>query len=186
LKGEFEMNWKKALLVIVVLGFAFVLLVAATIGLAVTSAVVAVVDSGVVQPVVEAIDEVTEGASRLQIELDEETITFTNPDNGRSRVIVPGARVRDGYFELDGPEITIVDPENGETRVIVPDLPRVPRVIVNGEDHHLYWTANPLAPIGFFFRGVFTLTAVALIVVGAYLLLRARRQDQSADKAKSV
>ena len=180
------MNWKKALLVILVLGFAFVLLVAATIGLAVTSAVVAVVDSGVVQPVVEAIDDVADGASRLQVELDEESITFTNPDNGRSRVIVPGVRVREDYFELNGPEITIVDPENGKTRVIVPNLPRVPRVIVNGEDHHFYWTANPLAPIGFFFRGVATLMAAALIVLGAYLLLRSRRQDEPVEKAKSV
>lgn len=178
------MNWKKALLAVVLLGFAFVLLVTATIGVAVTSAIAAVVESGIVEPVVDAVDEVTAGADRLHIELDESSITFTNPDNGRSRVIVPGARVHNERLELNGPEITIIDPESGDTRVIVPDLPRVPRFIVDGNDHQVYWSANPLAPIGFFFRGLGTLIAVTLIATGAYLLLRNRKPAPAKDKVE--
>ena len=180
------MNWKKALLVVVILGFAFVMLVAATVGVAVTAVVATVVDSGIVEPVVEAIDEVTAGADRLHIELDESSITFTNPDTGRSRVIIPGVRVQGERLELNGPEITIIDPENGETRVIVPDLPRGPRFIVDGNDHQVYWSANPLAPIGFFFRGMGTLFAVALIATGAYLLLKNRKETSAKEKVETL
>ena len=179
------MNWKKALLVVVLLGFAFVLLVTATIGVVITTAIAAVADSGIVEPIVDAVDEVTTGADRLYIELDESSITFTNPDNGRSRVIVPGARVHNERLELNGPEITIIDPESGDTRVIVPDLPRLPRVIVDGSDHQVYWSANPLAPIGFFFRGLGTLIALTLIATGAYLLLRNRKQVQVKEKVET-
>ena len=180
------MNWKKVLLVVVIFGFAFVILVAATIGVAVTAVAATVVDSGLIQPVIEAVDEVTDGADRLHIELDESSITFTNPDNGRSRVIIPGVRVQGERLELNGPEITIIDPESGDTRVIVPDLPRVPRVIVDSNDHHVYWSPNPLAPIGFFFRGMGTLFAVALIATGAYLLLKNRKTAPAKDKAETL
>lgn len=180
------MKLMKVLLVVALLGFAFVLLVTATIGVAVTSAVAAVVESGVVEPVIDAVDEVTAGADRLHIELDESSITFTNPDNGRSRVIVPGARVHNERLELNGPEITIIDPESGDTRVIVPDLPRVPRFIVDDNDHQVYWPVNPLAPIGFFFRGLVTLMAVTLIASGAYLLLKNRRQAPAKENGKAV
>lgn len=179
------MKWMKALLVVVLLGFAFLLLVTATIGVAVTTAVAAVVESGVVEPIVDAVDEVSAGADRLRIELDEESITFTNPDNGRSRVIVPGVRVQNERLELNGPEFTIIDPESGDSRVIVPDLPRVPRIIVDGNDHQVYWSANPLAPIGFFFRGLGTLIALTLIATGAYLLWRNRKQVQVKEKAET-
>jgi hypothetical protein len=176
------MSWKKALLVVLVLGFGFVLLVAATIGIAATAAVVSVVDSGVIEPVVDAVEEVTAGSNRLHIELDDESITLTNPDTGRSRVIVPGERIGDGVARWDGPEFTIVDPESGEVRVIVPDFPRVPRVVVNGENHQFYWTTNPFSALGFFFRGLVTLMALGLVATGAYLLLRNRRQEST--KAK--
>jgi hypothetical protein len=180
------MNWKKALLVVVILGIAFVMLVAATIGVAVTAVAATVVDSGIVEPIIEAVDEVTAGADRLHIELDESSITFTNPDNGRSRVIIPGVRVQGERLELNGPKITIIDPENGETRVIVPDLPRVPRIVVDGNDHQVYWSHNPLAPIGFFFRGMGTLFAVALIATGAYLLLKNRKEASAKEKVDTL
>jgi len=180
------MNWKKALLVVVILGFAFVMLVAATIGVAVTAVAATVVDSGIVEPIVEAVDEVTAGADRLHIELDESSITFTNPDNGRSRVIIPGVRVQGERLELNGPKITIIDPENGETRVIVPDLPRVPWIVVDGNDHQVYWSHNPLAPIGFFFRGMGTLFAIALIATGAYLLLKNRKEASAKEKVDTL
>ena len=180
------MNWKKALLVVVLLGFAFVFLVVATIGVAVTAVAATVFESGIVEPIVEAVDEVTAGADRLHIELDESSITFTNPDNGRSRVIVPGVRVQNERLELNGPEITIIDPENGETRVIVPELFGIPRVVVDGNDHQIYWSHNPLAPVGFFFRGVGTLFAVTLIAAGAYLLLKNRNAAQAKEKAETL
>ncbi len=179
-------SWMKVLLVVVLLGFAFVMLVAATIGVAVTAVAATVVDSGLVEPIINAVDEVTAGADRLHIELDESSITFTNPDNGRSRVIVPGVRVQDDRLELNGPEITIVDPENGETRVFIPDLPRFPRVIVDGNDHQLYWSHNPLAPVDFFFRGMGTLFAIALIATGAYLLLRNRKEAPAKEKVETL
>ena len=59
------MNWKKALLVLVLAGFAFVFFVVAAVGFAATAAVtaaaVAISESGVVQ----AFEEVADGAERI-------------------------------------------------------------------------------------------------------------------------
>lgn len=178
------MSWKKALLAVLVLGFGFVLLIAATIGIAATAAVVSVVDSGIVEPIVDAVNEVTAGSNRLNIEVDEESITLRNPDTGRSRVIIHGGRINGDVYEWDGPEFTIVNPENGEARVIVPDFPRVPRVVANGEHHRVYWSSNPLSTLGFFFRGLVTLMALGLVATGAYVLLRSRRQESLKEKGE--
>ncbi len=178
------MSWKKALLVVLVLGFGFVLLIAATIGIAATAAVVSVVDSGVIEPIVDAVDEVAAGSNRLHIEVDEDSVTLRNPDTGRSRVIVPGGRINSDVFEWDGPEFTIVDPENGEARVIVPNLPWGHRIIVNGDTQRVHWSGNPFSALGFFFRGLVTLMALGLVATGAYLLLKNRRQESVKEKGE--
>ena len=176
------MNWKKALLVVVLLGVALMLFVVATVGIAVTAAAVAVAESGVVEPVIDAVSEVTDNAERLRVDIDENTVTLTDPDSGRSRVIVSGQRFRGDWAEVHVPEITITDPNSGETRVIVPDLPRrVPRVVFDAEDHIVYWPGHVL---GTFFRGLFTLLAIGMVATGAWLLLRNRRTVSAKEKGE--
>ena len=114
------MNWKKALLVLVIAGFALVFFAVAAVGLiataAATTAAVAISESGVVQ----AFEEVADGAERLQIEADGNTITFTNPDSGESRVVVTDEHIGRGRIDFNLPEITITDAEGGESVVFGP------------------------------------------------------------------
>jgi hypothetical protein len=83
------MNWKKALLVVLLGGFTLVFFVVATVGFlattAVTTAAVAISESGVV----EVFEEVAGGAEHLQVNVDGQSITFTDVDIGESRVIIP-------------------------------------------------------------------------------------------------
>jgi hypothetical protein len=133
------MNWKKALLVLVVAGFALVFFAVAAVGLVatagVTAAAIAISESGVVQ----AFEEVADGAERLQIEADGNTITFTNPDSGESRVVVTDEHIGRGRVEVNGPEITITDAESGESVVFGP-APRgdvevtVPQITITDPD----------------------------------------------------
>lgn len=115
------MNLLKAL-VVVVLGISVVIFLAvAVIGVvataAVTTAAVAISESGVVQ----AFEEVADGAERVQIEVDEGSISFTNPDSGESRVVITETGLRGSRLELNVPEIAVTD-GLGERRVIVPGL----------------------------------------------------------------
>lgn len=182
------MNWKRALLVVVLLGFAFVLLVTATIGVAVTSVVAAVADSGVVEPVFDAVSEVVDDAERLQINVDDTGVTITNLDNGRSRIIETEPRFRGDRSEIILPRVTITDPDSGDSRVIVPDMPeRFPSFVFENDEHVVYWPNTDFgpnqvfAPLGFFFRGLTTLMALALVATGAWLLLRNRRAKEEAE-----
>ena len=143
------MNWKKALLITALGLFALVFFVVAAAGVLATAALgataVAISESGVVQ----AFEEVADGARRLEIQVDENSVTFSNPDSGESRtlsaqeasaggridwnlpqitvtdvdggsrVVIPGLR---GPDELVMPEITITDPDNGQSRVIRPNV----------------------------------------------------------------
>jgi hypothetical protein len=124
------MNWKKALLVVLLGGFALVFLVVALVGFvataAVTTAAVAISESGVV----EAFEEVADGAEQLQVDVDGQSITFTNLDNGESRVIFTDERGRSERVEFSLPKITIIDAENGESLVIVPGLQSAGEVII--------------------------------------------------------
>ena len=70
------MNWKKALLVVLLGGFTLVFFVVAA---------VAISESGVV----EVFEEVAGGAEHLQVNVDGQSITFTDVDIGESRVIIP-------------------------------------------------------------------------------------------------
>jgi hypothetical protein len=79
------------------------------------------------------------------------------------------------------PEIIITDPDNGHSRVIRPAADnRVPRVVWDA-DHD--WTYHGpelgLRIVGGIFRGLFSLTALVLIIAGLYLLLRNRHQAQA-------
>ena len=200
------MNWKKALLVLVVAGFALVFFAVAAVGLAatagVTAAAIAISESGVVQ----AFEEVAEGAERLQIDVDGNSVTFTNPDSGESRVVVtdehlgrgrvdfnlPEITVTDGEsgervvfgpgprgeIEVTVPQITITDPDSGQSRVIRPSADfRAPRVVWDGD--HYYGPDRALGLVGDMFQAMFTLAALVLIAAGAFLLLRNRRQAQT-------
>ena len=200
------MNWKKALLVLVIAGFALVFFAVAAVGLIATAAVataaVAISESGVVQ----AFEEVADGTERLQIEADGNTITFTNPDSGESRVVVtdehvgrgrvdfnlPEITITDaeggesvvfgpgprGDAEVSVPQITITDPDSGQSRVIRPHTDfRAPRVVWDGD--HYYGPEQALGLIGDMFSAMFTLAALVLIAAGAFLLLRNRRQAQT-------
>lgn len=178
------MNWKRALLAVVLLGFAFLLLVSATIGLAVTAVAATVVDSGLVEPVFDAVSEVAEGADRLRIEIDESEVVFTNLDNGQSRIIETELRSLDDRLEVAIPEVTITDPESGRIQILTPNLPeRLPRIIFEADEHMVYLPnayVGP-APFSFFFRGLTTLMALALVATGAWLLLRNRRAKEKAE-----
>ncbi len=176
------MNWKRALLVVVLLGFAFVLLVTATIGVAITSVVAAVAESGVVEPVVDAVSEVVDDADRLRIEVDDSEIIITNMDNGRSRIIATEPRFRGDQLEILVPKITITDPDSGDSQIIVPDLPQhLPSFVFENDEHVVYWSNHVFAPMGFFFRGLTTLMALALVATGAWLLLRNRRAKEKVE-----
>ena len=129
------MNWMKALLIVVLAGFALVFLVVAAVGLAATAAVttaaVAVSESGVVQ----AFEEVAEGAERLQIDVDDNSITFTDPDSGESRVVTVDEHIGRGRVEVNVPEVKVTVPEVPKVDVSVPEVkvtvPEVPKVDVS-------------------------------------------------------
>jgi len=114
-------NWKKALLVTVVGIFVLVFFVVAAAGLLATAALgaaaAAISDSGLVQ----AFEEVADGADRLQIQIDEHSVTITNPDSGESRIVTSEDALGRGRFDLNLPEITVTDIQ-GEGRVFVPGL----------------------------------------------------------------
>jgi len=116
------MNWKKAILAVLLASFALVLFVVAVIGFvttaAATTAALVISESGVV----EAFEEVADGAERLQINADGQSITFTNLDSGESRVIFTDESSRSERVEFNLPEITITDVDSGESRVIIPGL----------------------------------------------------------------
>ena len=116
------MNWKKALLVFVLAGFALVFLAVAAVGLlataGLTAAAVAISESGVVQ----AFEEVAEGAERLQIDVDDNSITFTNPDSGESRVVTTDEYIGRGRVRVDVPKVEVNVPD---VRVTVPEVPKV-------------------------------------------------------------
>ena len=206
------MNWKKAVLITVVGVFALVFFVVAAAGLLATAAIgaaaVAISESGVVQ----AFEEVSAGADRVQIDIDENSVTFTNPDSGESRTVTSGEYLGHGRIDLnvpeitvtdgDGqsrvivpglrsvdelvlPEITITDPDSGQSRVIRPNTRfdgefRAPRVVWDNDgDWTYYGPEHGLRLVGGIFRGLFTLVALALILAGAYLLLRNRNQAQA-------
>jgi hypothetical protein len=162
-QGVETMNWKKALLVLVLAGFALVFFVVAAVGLAATAAVttaaVAISESGVVQ----AFEDVADGAERIQIDVDGNSVTFTNPDSGESRVVVAEEHLGRGRLHFNLPEITVTDAESGEKVVIGPG-PRgqvdvtVPSVTITDPDSG---------------------QSRVLIAAGAYILLRNRRQAQT-------
>lgn len=162
------MNWKKALLIVVVLGFAFLLFVAAAIGITAVTAVAAIVEHGVVDTTVssvaEAVDEVAREVERVEITVPR--IGVREMDGLRDRVEV----------ELDTPRITVTETDSGRSRVIVPNLSLGERRIVfDGSRHHLFWSNQFLAPLASLLRGLVTLVALSLVAVGAWLLLKNRR-----------
>ncbi len=114
------MNWKKTLLGLVLAGFALVLFAVAAVGLiataAITTAAVAIAESGVV----EAFEEVAGDAERLQIDVDDNSITFTNPDSGESRVVTSDEHLGRDRVDFNLPQITITDAEGGESVVLAP------------------------------------------------------------------
>ena len=123
------MNWKKALLVVTVSIFALVFFFVAATGLLATAALgaaaVAISDSGVV----EAFEEVADGADRLQIDINDNSVTFSNPDSGESRTITSNEIAGSGRIEFDMPEITITD-SAGESRVVVPSVRSVDELVM--------------------------------------------------------
>ncbi len=200
--------FKKVLLVVVVSIMALVLLavavagVAATAGLATAAHVIS--ESGVVQ----AFEEVADGADRLQIEVNENSITFTNPDSGESRTVTANERFSSGRVQFDlpevtvtdadgervvvspgtrfqgevtMPEITITDPDNGQSRVIIPNVERFDNTF---RAPRVFWDGRDYGPltglrlVGEFLSGLFTLALLALVGVVAYVLLRNRRREQ--------
>ncbi len=202
------MNWKKALLVSVLAFTALIVFAVAAVGLLATAglatAAVAISESGVVQ----AFEEVAVDAERLQIVVDENSVTFTNPDSGESRTVTASGTNGRGRIDLSFsessatgaagesrvivpalpgvdepsiPEITITDPDSGQSRVIRPNADiRVPRVVW---DDTFDWTYHGpelgLRIVGGIFRGLFNLAALVLIAAGVYLLIRNRRQAQA-------
>jgi len=200
--------FKKVLLVVVVSIMALVFLtvavagVAATAGLATAAHVIS--ESGVVQ----AFEEVAAGADRLHIEVDGNSVTFTNPDSGESRTVTSNERLSSGRVEFDLPELTITDvdgdtvvlspgsrlegqvtlPEititetdNGQSRVIIPNVERFDGT---GRAPRIVWdgreysSLSGLRFVGEFLRGMFTLALLVVIGAVAYVLLRNRRQEQ--------
>jgi hypothetical protein len=206
--------FKKVVLIVVVSFMALVMLavavagVAATAGLATAAAVIS--ESGVV----EAFEEVADGADRLQIELQDNSVTFTNPDSGESRTIVanerfgrgrvqfdlPEVTVSDadgetvvfspGWYVEDGvrlPEITITDPDTGQSRVIVPSSERIEDGRGSARivvNGREYGSFYGLRFVGEFLRGLFVLAALVLIGAGAFVLLR--RRDRQLEKVEPV
>ena len=172
------MNWKKALLISVVGFFVLVFFAVAALGLLATAGLAAaaavISDSGVVQ----AFEEVAVDAQRLQIDIDDNSVTFTNPDSGESRTVTSREISGRGRIDFNLPEITITNPDNGQSRVIRPNTDiRAPRVVWDGDSHWAYdGPSLGLRIVGGFFRGLFNLVALTLIAVGAYLLIRNRRQ----------
>jgi hypothetical protein len=200
--------FKKVVLVVVVSFMALVFLalavagVAAAAGLATAAAVIS--DSGVVQ----AFEEVADGADRLEISVDENSITFTNPDSGQSRTVTAEEPFGHGrvQFDLSGltvtgsdgetvvvspvgsingevrlPEITITNPDNGESRVIVPSAERFDnnfRVPRITWDGRDYGALTGLRILGQFVRGLFTLALLLVVAVIAYALLRNRSRHE--------
>jgi hypothetical protein len=123
------MNWKKALLVVTVSIFALVFFFIAATGLLATAALgaaaVAISESGVVQ----AFEEVADGADRLQIDVNDNSVTFTNPDSGESRTVTSSETNGRGRIEFDMPQITITD-SAGDSRVIVPGVRSVDELVM--------------------------------------------------------
>jgi hypothetical protein len=179
------MNWKKALLVTVLGLFALVIFAMAALGLlaaaGVATAAAVISDSGVVQ----AFEEVADGAQRLQIDIADNSVTFTNPDSGESRTVTSREVAGRGRIDLNLPEITVTNPDNGQSRVIRPSTDiRVPRVVWDGDSNWTY--SGPglgLRIVGGIFHGLFNLAALVLIAAGVYLLIRNRRQA-NAEAAK--
>jgi hypothetical protein len=179
------MNWKKALLVTLVGLFALMIFAVAAVGLLATAglatAAAVIANSGVV----EAFEEVADDAQRLQIDIDDNSVTFTNPDNGESRTVTSQQLRGRGRIDFNLPEITITNPDNGQSRVIRPsterfeDAQRAPRVVWDGDADWVYYGPDlGLRIMGSIFRGLFSLTALALIAAGVYLLIRNRRQTR--------
>lgn len=200
--------FKKVVLVVVVSIMALVFLavaaagVAATAGLATAAHVIS--ESGVVQ----AFEEVAEGADTLQIEVDENSVTFTNPDSGESRTVTSNERFSSGRFQFylpeltitdaDGervvvshgsriegdvtlPEITITDPDNGQSRVIIPNAERFDSSFRAPRivwGGQEYGSLTGLRIVGEFLRGLFSLAFLVLVAAVAYVLLRNRRREQ--------
>ncbi len=200
--------FKKVVLVVVVSFMALVFLalavagVAATAGLATAAAVIS--DSGVVQ----AFEEVADGADHLQIEVDENSVTFTNPDSGESRTVTSGERLSSGRVQFNLPEVTVTD-SDGE-RVVVSPGSRVegqvtlPEITITGADNEQsrviipsaeqfdgtfraprivwdgrdYGSLSGLRIVGRFLSGLFTLGLLVVVGLVAYVLLRNRRQEQ--------
>ena len=224
------MNWKKALLITVLAVFALVFFAVAAVGFAATAAVTAAAVAISESDVVQAFEEVADGAERLQIDIDENSLTVTNLDSGESRTVVgdgqfgrgrvdfnlPEITITDadggqsvvfspgqaGEGEVSVPQITITDPDSGQSRVIRPNMDfqsefRAPRVVWDPSDvwdgdydwhdfDHEFGPGTGLRIVGGFFRGLFNLTALVLIVAGAFLLLRNRNRRQAQDKLDQV
>jgi hypothetical protein len=112
------MNWKKALLVLVIGTFALVFFTVAAVGCAATAAVTAAAaaidESGVVQ----AFEEVADGAERLQVDIDENALTVTNLDTGESMVVRDDSSA---HVDWDMPEITVTESRDGAGQIIVSD-----------------------------------------------------------------
>ena len=112
------MNWKKFLLVLVLGTFALVFFTVAAVGcaatVAVSAAAAAIDESGVVQ----AFEEVAAGAERLQVDLDENSLTVTNLDSGESRVVMAESA---GRVDANMPEITITESGDGAGQIILAD-----------------------------------------------------------------
>jgi len=186
------MNWKKALLVSVLAFTALVIFAVAAVGLLATAglatAAAVISDSGVVQ----AFEEVAVDAQRLQIDVADNSVTITNPDSGESRTVTSRDISGRGRIDFNLPEITITNPDSGQSRVIRPNTDiRVPRVVWDGDYDWTYHGPNlGLRIVGGIFHGLFNLVALTLIVAGAYLLIRNRRQanvDQvDVDKSQKV
>jgi len=205
--------FKKVLLIAVVSFVALVFLAVAVAGVAATAGLaaagVAISESGVV----DAFEEVADGADRLQIELDDNSVTFTNLDSGESRTVtsnesygrrrlqfdLPGVVVRNSRGETvvssqgllaEGevrlPEITITDPDSGQSRVISPDTVYTDEI----RGPRVVWDGQWNGPLtglrmfGEFISGLFTLTVLALVALVAYVVLRNRRREQ--DKLEAV
>lgn len=165
--------FKKVLVgTLVALGLLFLLITALTItGLAVAGSVIgAALDNIVVETV--------DGAEVSDFELNGQDVVIRGND-GEVSVRVPDFSVSGSEGEIDFhlPEVIVRD-EDGETvrfRTEGPgriELPNVPRVRIDSRDFD--WPTRTFNPLYQLVRGMIQLTALGLIVVGVWILVRRR------------
>jgi hypothetical protein len=167
------MNWKKALLVFVVVVFGFVLLAAAAFGVVAAvgiASVAAILDETTVETVVDSVEEIARDVERVEVTVDVPEVVFTDPESGQSRVIIPDLPGERGRIIVDG-----LSGEEG--RLSIDAFPfEDSRFIFRAPDRVIFGPAFVINQVGHFIRTVFTILGLVLVGLGAWLLLKNRQQ----------